>query len=639
VSDLQWFPLHRHDAFSLLDSIANPKDAAKRCLELGLPGCAITDHGSVSGAAGFRKEMGKHGLKAPLGCEIYLSRQHSTIKNAENRPLSHLVVLSKNLAGWKDLLRLVSRSNDKDHFYYSPRQSLDELRDFTAGGNLIAFSGHPGSDLGNVIFKDYRAAYKSTSYEEIRDNHIHADAPERMLRMIEQYVSVFGRENFFLEVQVLDPDAFPAARAIAKAVRWASKKTGIPCVATADTHYIRREDAADQRILLCSKLRTTLNQVRRKLDQDEEVDLGGFFKGDSFHLPSVEEMRLHHTDDEIRQSMVIAEMIEDYDILSNPKIPKFPGIDGWTQEGYLRELCRKGWDRLIADADLSHPIETYEARLEQELKIFEEAGLSSYFLIVSDFMNWCKSQGWWCGRARGSAGGSLVAWLTNITEIDPIYYDLMIERFYNEGRNTPGHISMPDIDCDVPQHARKPCVRYLQGKYGHDRVGKIATFGTMQGKSAIDEVFAAHEVGFDVRKQITQFFPDKARISEELEEMGENASIIRWTLDNFRDDLSEWATMNDDGSIEGEFAPYFEQAIRLEGVKRTRGTHAAGVVISDGPLCDIAPLRYDEADDCWIADMEYPQLESMGLMKLDVLGVAMLDKCEGVRNLALTGRL
>lgn len=639
---MTWIPLHCHGPNSLLDSVVRPKHLAKRCVELNIPSCAITDHGSISGAIEHSAEMRKQGVKPILGLEAYIPQEHSTIKTKDNRSLAHCVILARNLNGWKQLLKLVSRSNEEERMYYNPRLSLPELADFTQGGDLLAFSGHPGSDLGNVIFKSPKAAYGCTSYEEIRTHHIHEDAAQRLSRKIEEYLSVFGRENFFLEVQILDPEGMPASLAIAKALRWASKKFKLPCVATADSHYVYREDAADQRVLLCSKLGTTLNRVRQKIDDSEEVDMGGFFRGDSYYLPSEEDMRVHHTLEEIQQSVEIANSIEDYSILSEPRIPRFAVPNGYDQDTYLRELCRVGWDRLVTNQTIYAPIEEYEQRLKMELEVVQDAGLSSYFLIVQDVMKFSKNRGRWCGKGRGSAGGSLLGYLTDITEVDPIRYSLLFERFYNAGRNAPGRISLPDIDCDFPISERKHVFKYLQDTYGRDHVGKISTFSTMQGASALNETMAAHEVPFDLRKQITKMIPDKARISEELQAMverGDEPSAIAFALDVYSDEFSEWVTLQDDGTVVGEFAPYFLQAMRLEGIKKNRSTHAAGVVISDLPLSEVAPLRWDTDDDAWIADIDFPGLESMGLMKLDVLGVAMFDKLENIRNLCRTGRL
>lgn len=640
---MNWVPIHQHSYGSLLDGIARPKNIVKRCVELGYNAVALTDHGSISEIVDLAKQCKDAGLKNINGVELYLCGKDSTDKTSENtRPYDHLCVLAKDLLGWKELLKLVSKSNEKERFYYHPRLAKEELREFTSGGHLIAFSGHPGSELGNCIFKSPKHAYSCTSYDEIKTHHIHEDATGRLVRKIEEYVSIFGKENFFLEVQILDPEGLPASIAIAKALRWASKRFKIPCVATSDGHYVLEEDAADQRIVLCSKLKTTLNQIKSKIDNDEDVALGAFFKGNQFKIPSLEEMQLHHTPEEINQACVIADMCEQYDILSAPRIPSFSVPAGFSQDTYLQELCKSGWDTLIANQDLPKPIEEYEERLKMELDVIQGAGLSSYFLIVQDVMKFSRDRGRWVGRGRGSSAGSLCAYLTGITAVDPLQYDLLFERFYNAGRNAPGRISLPDIDCDFPISEREHVFRHLQKTYGPDKVGKIATFTTLQGSSALGEVLRAHEIPFDIRIQITKIIPDKARISEELQAMaerGEEPSAIKFALDVYADELSEWATLNDDDSITGEYGPYFAQAMRLEGIKKNTSTHAAGVIISDLPLSEVSPVYWDDGAECLVAGMEYPHLEAMGLMKLDVLGVAMFDKLENISKLALTGRM
>lgn len=630
--------------FSLLDGISPPKKIAKRCAELGYGAVAMSDHGNIGAAVEFSQAVRKEGLKPILGCELYLCDGDPVAVPKVGRPYSHLVTLAKNAEGWKQIIRAVSRSAQSDHFYYNPRLCLDELRDFTEGGNLVAFSGHPGSDLGNVIFKSPKHAYNCGSYDEIKSDHIKPDAQKELIDRIEQYVSVFGKDNFFLEVQVLDPDRMPASIAIAKALRWASKRTGIPCVATADSHYVLKKDAADQRVLLASKLRTTMPQIERRIAEEEEVELGGFFKGACFHILSEDEMSEHHLPCEIEQSVRIADMCEDYEITGQPRLPAFDCPDGHDEASYLRSLCESGFSHLIESREdqLDRPISEYRDRLSMELDVIEGAGLPAYFLIVQDIMAYGHSRGWLLGPGRGSSAGSLVAYITGITQIDPLPYDLLFERFYNAGRNSPGRVSLPDIDLDFPIIKRDEVFKYLQGRYGPDKVAKIATFATLQGRSAIDAVLSVNEIPFDLRKQITSIIPDKARITEELQEMkdrGEEPSILRYALEVYADELAEWATLGDDGEIHGEFAGYFAQAMRLEGTKKHMGTHAAGVVISSTPLADLCPLIYDADSDSYTAAMEYPALEAMGLVKLDLLGIAMLNKGEGVRDLALSGRI
>lgn len=637
----EWVPLHGHSWFSMLDGLGKPEKIAKRAALLEYPAIAMTDHGNISGCVDFTKACKKEGVKPILGCEFYLCGKDASIKSSENtRPYSHLVVLAKNREGWRQLIAAVSRSNTKEYSYYNPRLNLENFREYTGGGNLLCFSGHPGSDLGNAIFHSPKDAYNCQSYELLRQHHIRPDSKEVLVKLAEQYISVFGRENFFLEIQILNPDTMPACKAIATALRWLGKRLGIPCVATADSHYVERKDAYDQRVILCSKLRTTMTAVQKKLDNDEDVGLGGFFKGDHFHIPSPEEMKVHHHVGEMSQAVVISEMCEPYDITSNPRLPDFPCPDGMDSSTYLRKLCEDGLSRKkIAEG---HTFEEYRDRMNLELEVFDKAGLAPYFLICQDCTTYGRSRGWLIGCGRGSAPGCLITNLIGITDIDAIKYDLYFERFYNEGRNSPGRISLPDIDMDFPIVKRDEIFRHIQKQYGVDRVAKIATFNTLQGRSALDEVLSAHEVGYDLRKQITKIIPDKARIAEELQEMvdnGEEPSIIKYSLDVYANELSEWVQVADDGTLIGSFAPYFSQAMRLEGTKKNISTHAAGVIISSTPLADLCPLRFDDSANCNIADMEYPALESMGLVKLDLLGIAALNKGEGVRDLARYGEI
>ena len=642
---IRWGLLHGHSHFSLLDGLGKPDKIAQRCASYGYSAVALTDHGNVGGMVDHWKAMQAVGIKPIAGCELYLCKESATIKGSENtRPYSHLPVLAKNKAGWQQLIQAVSASNRKDHFYYHPRLHLEELRDYTVGGNLIAFSGHPGSDLANCMFYSPKEAYRCTDYDHCKTVHVRSDWRQQLLSIAEAYISVFGRENFRLEAQILDPVMMPASLIVARALRWLGAKLKIAVIATYDSHYVDRVDAHDQRILLCSKLRTTLSAIQRRIDADEEVELSGFFKGDHFHIPSPDDLLRQNTPDEIEAAWQVAQMCEAYDILSTPKIPHAFTPEGLDEKMHLRQLCEQGFRDILEQGRGSRRFELtdYRDRLAMELQVLEDAGLSGYFLIVRECTDYGRSRGWLLGPGRGSSAGCLVSYLTRITTVDPLEYDRYFERFYNAGRNQPGKISLPDVDLDFPVIKREEIFRFLQQRYGKDRVAKIATFNTLQGRSALDEVLAAHEVGFEIRKQITKIIPDKARISEELQEMadaGEEPSIIAYSLDIYGDELRDWVTLREDGTLSGPYARYFEQAIRLEGVKKNISTHAAGVVISSEPLATLCPLTYDEATDCYQAAMEYPALEAMGLLKVDILGVAMLNKGEGVRDLFRTGRI
>ena len=269
-------------------------------------------------------------------------------------------------------------------------------------------------------------------------------------------------------------------------------------------------------------------------------------------------------------------------------------------------------------------------RIKYELSILQGAGLSSYFLIVQDIVDHVRKQNWLPGPGRGSAAGCLVSYLIGITSIDPIKYNLLFDRFYNSGRNTADRISMPDIDVDVPVEKREQIIRYIKDKYGHDKVSQMITFNTIKGRGAIKDVLRVYgNINFEEMNKITKNIPDEAKIADDLQEMKEEtgeSSIIRWALENEGDKLKEWCFIDKDNRLQGPLAKRFEQAIRLEGTKVNQSKHAAGVAITNNALASICPMIYDTKTKMNIAGMEMEDLESMGVVKFDILGVAMLDK-------------
>lgn len=666
----QWTPLHLHSHYSLLDGLSKPSQIAQRCNELGYTACAISDHGNISGCVGFMKamkdvckcgqlkvmhdsggkcrldngcmEFRKNSIKPILGCEFYMSPKDPAIKEVENGKHAHLCVLAKNQVGWKMLIQAVSYSNNPDFFYRKPRLSLDKFAPFAMTGNLIAFSGHMGSELANVIFADPKLAYAARTYEEAKAL-VHPDWEKRATELAGKYIQIFGAENFFIEIQLIDAKNLPAAIIVAKALRYIAKKNGWRCIATADSHYPSQEDAGDQRVSLCSAMETSLNQIRAKLDNNEDVGLGSFFKSNNYHIPSLAEIEALHTEEEISNTMAIAEMCELYDVTNPPILPKFECPGGLKPDDYLRELCIRGWNNIIKPGiDKANHAE-YGNRIKMELEVFKNADLASYFLIVQDYCNYARERGWLLSPGRGSGAGCMVSALIGITDkiVDPIEYGLLFERFYNAGRNAPGRISLPDIDCDFPIKHREEMKTYIRTKFGIDKVAEMVTFSRMQGRGALKDVMRAHEAcSFDEMNRINEFIPDEAEIADELqlmrEETGE-ASIIRWALENEGDKLKEWCFIGENGKLDGPYAKLFEQAIRLEGTKRSQGKHAAGIVISATPLADVCPMVYDKSSGLMIAGMEMGDLEAMGHVKFDILGVAVLDKIMGVQELARTG--
>lgn len=647
-------PLHVHSFYSLSRATTKPRALARAAAGHGYGAVALTDYGNLGCAVDFTAAMKEVGIKPILGCEFSLCRDDPTLRVSSNgRPYSRCLVLARNLAGWKQLLLAVSRSASREYAFQGPRLSLESFRDFTAEGNLIAISGYMGSDVADSMFDNPKEAYRQHDNHEVEARMEGGGEGKRgrPIGLIEQYISVFGRDNVFLAAEIIDPGDIPATRLLAEAVRDLALRANVPCVATPNTHYLRSSsrDADDHRVMLCAGMKTTnkgINKGRAVREPDTTIETFFGRGGEKYHFPSTEEMLVHHRPEEVEQAGRIADMCEGYEITGPPRLPHFPCPDGMDADSYLRELCERGFRDKIDGRTLPYPTEHYRARLDMELGVIGGAGLSSYFLVVQDFINHGRSKGWILGPGRGSGAGCIISWLTGITGIDPLEYGLIFERFYNAGRNVPGRISLPDIDSDVPKCHREDVYSDLQDKYGPDKVAKIATFNSMQGRSALTAVMAVRDEPFDLVKRITKILPDKARISEELEEMrqrGEEPSVIGYCLDFLQDDLTEWVQVeegdNGERRLTGVYAKYFERAMRLEGTKTHIGMHAAGVVIGAEPLAGVCPMKWDEKHKCNIAAMEYPALEAMSLCKIDVLAVVVLDKAQAVRSLVRTGRI
>jgi DNA polymerase-3 subunit alpha len=572
-------------------------------------------------------------IKPILGCEFYLSQESATIKNPENRGLSHLCVLAKNKKGWKKLIEAVSRSNDEDVFYYKPRLDLDMLGEY-ADGNVLAFSGHLGSDMANAIFTNFKLAYNQETEEGVK-NYIDPNWVENLTKIAHKYMDIFGKENFLIEVQCIDQENSPAANLVAQGMRYIAKKLKIPSIATADSHYPEKKDSLDHLLLLCSSMKTTLRKIKSKLINNEEVGFSAFMKSSNFHIPTLEEIQGLHTEVEIENTMRIADMCEEYDILSHPMLPKFKCPESQSEEGYLRQLCRDGWKNILIPSgrvNTEGVKNEYTERIKKELEVISNANLSGYFLIVRDIVNNVRSHGWLPGPGRGSAAGSLVSYLMGITQVDPIEYGLIFERFYNAGRNTEGHVSLPDIDIDVPASKRDETINHIRKKYGKNKVSQMVTFGRLQGRSALKEVLRMNDAcGYDEMNVITKSLPHEHEISDQLAEM-DNPSVIKWTLMNQPEVLRDYCRMNDDGELEGDYAKLFEQSMRIEGTFKSQGKHAAGVVISSSNLNKVCPMVRDKSSSEKIAGMEMNDLESMGHVKFDVLGISLLDKVMGIRD-------
>lgn len=615
-------PLHVHTHYSLLDGLSKPECIAKRCKELDMKSCAITDHGTISGNIDFYKTMKKNGIKPILGCELYICKDAS-IKDKDNKSLSHLVVLAKNYEGWKDLIKLVSMSNSKDYFYYKPRLDLSVIKKTLGKSkNLICISGHPGSTLCNEIYS-------------FQDSSLVDNWKQKAEEHVSELQKVFGKSNFFVEIQLMDIDN-EHQQTVGKALRQFAKDRKISRVATIDAHYCEMADAVDQRVLLCSSLKTTLPEISQKIVNNEKVPLSSFFTSDKYYILSPKEMEEIHDAVELKNTVKIDKMCEDYDILTSPALPNFQCPDKQKPIEYIRELCRQGWREKIQNKVPKEQHQTYVDRVKKEFDVLEAANLASYFLIVRDIVNYVRSKNCLPGPGRGSAAGCLVSYLIGITSIDPIKYDLIFERFYNTGRNTADHISMPDIDVDVPIEYREEIINYIKDKYGYDKVSQMITFNTLKGRGALKEVLRVYgNISFEEMNRITKNIPDEAKIADELQEMKTEeggASIIKWALENNSSKLKDWCFIGDDNQLYGPLAKRFEQAIRLEGSKYNQSKHAAGIAIANDTLNNICPMIWDSKTEQNIAGFEMSDLESIGVIKFDILGIALLDKIMHARS-------
>ncbi len=619
-------PLHVHTHYSLLDGLSKPKDIVNRCKTIGATSCAITDHGSISGAVQFYQQLKSNNIKPILGCELYISKKCSKEKKKENAKLEHLVVLCKNLQGWKTLIKIVSESNHPDRFYHKPRVDLDTLGDLL-DDNIIAITGHLGSTLANRIVVEDKI---SDSWKKDATNHI------------SHLHNIFGKENVFLEAQLIDRIANPIQVELTDSIRSLGHSTQTKVICTPDAHYAKQEDAVDQRILLCNNMRTTLSAVNHKLQNNIEVGLSCFFNSDKYYIPSSEEMHGLHTEEEIENTIFVDQLCEDYNILSQPILPPFQYPSEYDSDSdYLRQLCREGWRNNKLNGLDKQIQDKYVSRLKYEFDVLHGAGLSSYFLIVQDIVKYIRNSSWLPGPGRGSAAGCLVSYLLGITSIDPMKYDLLFDRFYNAGRNTKDRVSMPDIDLDVPIDKREGIIEYIKKTYGEDKVSQMLTFNTMKGRGALKDVLRAYgNLSFEDMNKITKNIPDEAKISDELEEMKKEqgeASIIKWTLENKAKDLKEWCSIDKEGNLQGPLSKRFEQSIRLEGTKTNQSKHAAGVVIAPEKLSNICPMVYDTKNKNLIAGMEMQDLENIGVIKFDILGVAVLDKIMNISSMLKQG--
>ena len=396
------------------------------------------------------------------------------------------------------------------------------------------------------------------------------------------------------------------------------------------SYYVKKEQAGLHRVLLCSALKTTLPKIQTKIRKKElDNDILEYFTKDNKCITEGKATK---------ELQYIYDSCEDYEILSPPMLPTFVCPNNMSQEDYLTDMAREGYRRFLSKkvGDDEAKRLQYGDRFRKELQVIKDADLFGYFLIVQDIIRHVEEDmGWLAGPGRGSAAGCLISYLIGITKIDPVEHDLLFERFYNAGRNTGGHVSLPDIDMDVPGKKRDDVIDYLKEKYGSEHVSQMITFGRLQGRSAIKEVLRVNEAcSFSEMNAITKSVPNEADISDQLAEMDdEDRSIIRWALINRADELRDFCHITDGGKLEGDYAEYFQQAIDIEGTFKTQGKHAAGVVISKDKLKNVCPMVVQKGATEKIAGLEMSDLEALGHVKFDVLGINLLDKLMKIQEL------
>lgn len=549
--------LHLHTEFSLLDGFSRIDQLFDAVKAKGMNAVAITDHGSMFGVVDFFKAAKASGVKPIIGCEVYLAKRSRFDRDKDlDRDRGHLVLLVENETGYRNLIKLVS-AGYTEGFYYKPRIDLDLLRHHASG--LIATSACLAGDIQSYLMDD--------RYEEAR-------------KLALELNEIFGQNNFFLELQ--DHGIAEQKKVNMQLIRL-SKDTGIPLVATNDVHYLDREDFAIHDVLLCI-------QTGKIVDETQRLK----FPSHEFYLKSPEEMAslFPYAPEALKNTVRIAERCHFEFKFGEIHLPAFKLPKDKTAVDYLRELCEAGLKNRYEVEPL------HRERLDFELKTIHDMGYDDYFLIVWDFIRFAKERGIFVGPGRGSCGGSIVAYVLNITDVDPIKYELIFERFLN-----PERITMPDIDIDFQDDRRQEVIDYVIQKYGKDHVAQIITFGTMAARAAIR----------DVGRVINLPYGDVDKVAKEI------PGMLGMTLDKALAMNPKFKQMYD---TEKESRQLIEYAKQLEGVPRHASTHAAGVVISKETVDHYVPLYVQ--DDNVTTQYNMLLLEELGLLKMDFLGLRTL---------------
>ncbi|HEY6190107.1 MAG TPA: DNA polymerase III subunit alpha [Pyrinomonadaceae bacterium] len=581
MPDKRFVHLHLHTDFSLLDGAIQIKPLARRTAELGMDACAMTDHGNMFGAISFYNQMKAQGVKPIIGCETYITRGNRKDRAGAAAPGEkanfHLILLAKNLAGYQNLVRLTSKAYTEG-FYYKPRIDRELLAEHSEGliGLSACMSGMPSAMLARDCFDEAAAA--AIEFEEI-----------------------LGKGNYFLEIQEHGLDA---QNRIRKPLVELSKRTGVPLVATNDAHYLMPEDARAHDVLLCIGSGKTVHDPNRLR-----------YGSPNFYVRSPEEMWeiFGEIPEVLTRTVEIAEMCDLKLPTGINHLPMYPipaSDAGLSIDEYFEKVVREGyekrrqqvWERQAARGDLRHSMSDYQERISKEIAMIKRMGFPGYFLIVWDFIRYAKEHSIPVGPGRGSAAGSLVAYCLDITDVDPLQYDLLFERFLN-----PERVSMPDIDIDFCVRGRGEVINHVANLYGRDSVCQIITFGTMASKAAIKDVGRALDLPYAEVDRIAKLIPPPVR--------GRNVSIA-----HALEQVPELRAARENNAQVKEL---IDLAQRLEGCARHASVHAAGVVISPAPLQELVPIAVSAKEEL-TTQYAMSDLEKTGMLKMDFLALTAL---------------
>ncbi len=569
----QFVHLHLHTDYSMLDGACDVEKLCHRAKELGMPAVAMTDHGNIFGAVHFVNAAKAAGIKPIIGCELYVCKKddHRIERTPpEGDTYNHLLVLAENEEGYRNLVKITSEAS-LHGFYYKPRVSKNFLAEHSKG--LIALSGCLKGEVAEYLTDEkYDAARQAAA----------------------TYADIFGKQNFFLEIQ---DQGLEMEHRIHPGLFRLEKDLGLPLIATNDSHYLCEDDAHAQDVMVCIQTGKSIQDPNRMK-----------FEGTGFYVKSHDEMYQVFKDapDVLSRTLGIAERCHvRLEKVSNP-FPHFDVPAGYTLDSYFEHISREGFARRLevlrevsSAGKLKHGLGDYEQRLTRELSIIQQMKFSGYFLIVWDFIRYAREHDIPVGPGRGSAAGSLVSYALGITDIDPLQHELLFERFLN-----PERISMPDIDIDFCMNRRGEVIDYVTRKYGRENVAQIITFGTMAAKAAIKDVGRAMDVPYADVDRIAKMVPTTLNIKLESA-------------------LKESPALQQAYESDTQVKQLIDTALKLEGMVRNAGVHAAGVVISPRPLNELVPL-YRTKNDEIVTAFDMVAIEKMGLLKMDFLGLTTL---------------